>query len=371
MRIGYDGRFITARASGNGVFTRCLLESLTKLDGDNDYVAYLADADVMENRDNLAVRRMPRMHRNAYLRLLATFPIELSLRPVDVFHAFYSVPMWVRAKVVLTLVEFFWFTNPERLPLSGLLQKQFRMMTRYAIKKAEIVIVPTHYVRTNLLNYFDIPEDKVVVIPLGLNDYFLHGPSDEEREVVRAKYRLNGRYLLAVGDLHKRKNFGALIDVFNRLQRGAAKDSGLKLVIAGKPFGDDGAVMTQVAASKFNKDIVVTGYVSMEDLRVLYWDAHVFVLPSLDEGFALTALEAMACQTPLACSDRGSLTEVVGDAGLLFDPSNGEEMEDTVRRLLDDDLLRQKLVKNGQERIAHFSWDAIAQQILGVYGQVS
>ena len=369
MNIGYDGRFLAQDASGNGVFTRCLIEQLIRIDNDNQYFAYLSNANTLQDKKNLIIRKMSFLHRNPHLRLLVTFPIEFARRPVDIFHTFYSVPIRVPAKVVLTLVEFSWFTNPGRLPLSRFFQAQLRLMTRYAVTRADKVIVPTQFVRNHLNTYFNLPDDKIAVIPLGLNDFFRSPSNSAELLEAKTKYHIEGRYILAVGDLHRRKNFEALIDVFNRLKE--KKSFRYQLVIAGKPYKDSQPLLSKIAASKFSKDIRITKYLPIHHLRALYNGADLFVLPSLDEGFGLTAHEAMACQTPVLCSNRGALPEVVGNAGLFFDPTNLEEMQDTILHTIENIPLQQELVRKGTERIRHFSWDHIARETLKIYEGLS
>jgi glycosyltransferase involved in cell wall biosynthesis len=369
MKIGYDGRFLSQDESGNGVFTRCLIEQLIRIDDDNRYVAYLTHANTLQEGKNLKIRKMPSLHRNPHLRLLVTFPLEFARRPVDIFHTFYSIPIQVPAKVVLTLVEFFWFTNPERLPLSWFFQTQLRLITRYAINRADALIVPTCYVRDRLTAYFNIPNGKISVIPLGLNDFFQQSPDPTEISDVKTKYKLDRKYILTVGDLHKRKNFEALIDVFNRLKE--KRGFRYQLVIAGKPYKDSQALLSKVADSKFSQDIRITKYLPIHHLRALYWGADLFVLPSLDEGFGLTTHEAMACGTPVVCSNRGALPEVVGDAGLFFDPMNPEEMEETIAQTLEDVPLQRELIRKGFKRIAYFSWEKIARETLNIYEKLS
>lgn len=369
MKIGYDGRFIAKDASGNGVFTRCLLDHLVRLDEHNQYVTYFTYENSLQARKNLRLQKMSRLHRNPHLRFLVTFPLELSRRPVDIFHAFYSVPIRVPAKVVLTLVEFFWCTNPERLPFSRLSLSQLRLTTKHAVTRADIVIVPTHFVYDHLLDYFNLPEEKVVVIPLGLNEYFLQESNPKEIMEVKAKYELDRKYILTVGDLHMRKNFEALVDVFNRLKEKEGFTH--RLIIVGKPLKGSQILMSKIAASKFHKDILVTGYIPISHLRVLYRLADLFVLLSLDEGFGLTTHEAMACRTPVICSNRGALPEVVGDSAILFDTFDSEEIGHAILRILEDFDLRENLIHRGLERIKEFSWEKIAKETIKIYSQLS
>jgi glycosyltransferase involved in cell wall biosynthesis len=369
MKIGYDGRFIAHKASGNGVFTRSLLDHLVRIDESNQYIVYFTHENSLQARRNLLLRKMSSLHRSSYLRYLVTFPFEVHKHPVDIFHAFYTVPIRIPSKVVLTLVEFFWFTNPERLPRSRLFWAQHKLITRHAIKRADVIIVPTYFVREKLLDYFNLSEEKMVVIPLGLNEYFLEEPRSEEILEVKSKYHLDRKFILAVGDLHIRKNFEILVDVFNRLKDNEGMPH--RLIIVGMPFKGSHTLQSKIATSKFRGDIILTGYIPISHLRVLYREADLYVVPSLDEGFGLTTLEAMACCTPVVCSDRGALPEVVGDSAILFNPSNIEEMEQRILQGLDDIELREKLIQRGFERIKHFCWDKIAKETVKIYYQLS
>lgn len=353
MKIGYDGRFLTKEISGNGVFTSCLLDNLAKLDEDSRYFVYVNYETSFQARENVSLRKMSSFHRNPYLRYLFTFPFELSRHPVDIFHAFYSVPRRVPAKVVLSLVEFFWSTNPERIPLSGFFKSQLSLMTRHAVKRADVIIVPTRFVREKLFDHFNLSEDKVVVIPLGLNEYFTEEPTPREILEAKNKYPLDRKYILAVGDLHNRKNLEALVDVYALLKKKKKIDHRLiiagkdKVMVAGRPVNRSQSLLTKIADSAFSEDILVTGYIPISHLRVLYREADLYVLPSLDEGFGLTTHEAMACRTPLACSDRGSLPDVVGDAAVFFNPTDLDEMYETILRALQDtDLLPILIILN-------------------------
>ena len=130
MKIGFDGRFIRQGQTGNGVFTQLLLEGLARMDDKNEYVVYMLEDKPFIKKHNFHLKQMPALHARSHLRFLLTFPLEFHRNPVDIFHAIYSVPLRTRAQIVLSLIEFSWFTNPKEFPASRLFLAQSRIMTR-------------------------------------------------------------------------------------------------------------------------------------------------------------------------------------------------------------------------------------------------
>jgi glycosyltransferase involved in cell wall biosynthesis len=141
----------------------------------------------------------------------------------------------------------------------------------------------------------------------------------------------------------------------------------LQLVIAGKKGWLTDDIFAQVKKSELTQSVVFTGYLSDKDLRALYSSCRAFVYPSLYEGFGLPPLEAMACGAPVIASRIQSISEVVGDAALLFNPTDERELASKIIELLQDEGLRQHTAQNGLQRAAHFSWERTAQLMREVY----
>jgi len=205
---------------------------------------------------------------------------------------------------------------------------------------------------------------------------------DEEAiEAVKARYGIAGDYVLFVGTLQPRKNLIRLIEAFSpstRLRRAQSSRSGrrlsnpqspisnLQLVIAGKKGWLYEEIFQQVEELELEGKVVFTGYVVAGDLPALLSGAGLFVFPSLYEGFGLPVLEAMACGTPVICSNASSLPEVAGDAALLVDPLDVEGLAAAMERVLGDEALRAELIERGFERARKFSWERCARETLDV-----
>lgn len=368
MKIGFDGRFIKQVQSGNGMFTQLLLEGLARLDNENEYTVYLLEKGSFIEKKNFYLKLMGRFHANSQLRFLMTFPMELSRNPVDIFHAIYTVPFNTKSRIVLTMVELSWFLNPDDFPGSRLFLSQVRMVTRYSIKRADRIITPTQIIRSQVLEYFDLPEEMVEVVPFGLNEGFLQRSSPGAIDSILKKFGISGDYILTVGDLHPRKNLLRLIDAFNYVKE--TKKIPHKLVLAGKALYQAEKIYERAYSGTTKDDIIFTGYVSFDELRALYQGAAMFAFPSLDEGFGLPVHEAMASRLPVIVSDRGSLPEVAGDAAIVVDPLSIEDIGSAIYRIIESPSVRDELIKKGIDQIKRFSWEDSCKKTLRIYQDI-
>lgn len=347
------------------MFSQMLLQGLARQDNENEYTVYLLEDNRFIQKDNFRLKRMSPLHANSHLRFLLTFPLELLRNPVDIFHAIYTVPLRTSARLVLSLVEFSWFLDQKEFPASPLLLSQLRLMTRYSIRQANRIITPTHFGKDQLLKYFDLPEEKVKVIPFGFNESFLEPCDEEEIERIKHKFAITRNYILSVGDLHPRKNVVRLIEAFNWLKE--TKRIPHQLVLVGRELWRTDEIHRKASSCSAQDSITFTGYVTFEDLRALYQGATVFAFPSLFEGFGLPVHEAMASRLPVVVSPRGALQEVAGDAALFVDPLNPEEIGSAIYRVLDSKVLQEELIRKGLLQIQQFSWKESCRKILDLY----
>ena len=240
-----------------------------------------------------------------------------------------------------------WFTSGFRLWYMALLPRLARQV--------RCVLTVSEHSRRSLIKRFGLPEEKVTVVPNGVNLRQFH-PCDPEP--VRTKYQLGDRYILFVGSLDPRKNLERLLQAWARL----ADFKDVELVIVGSRTN----IFRQVEIAGSMRRVRRLGYVPDEDLAGLYAGAIFFIMPSLFEGFGLTVLEAMACGAPVISSYAGALPEVVGDAALQIDPTSVEGMAEAMRTLLTDESVGAQLRRRGMERACEFSWERSAEEIWDV-----
>lgn len=283
------------------------------------------------------------------------------LRAVVYHSPYYLMPYWPGVPAVVTVYDLIPLLLPQNVSLKARLL--FRWTTALALRAASHVIVISQATRRDLLTFFHLSPQKVTAIPLAADPGF-HPPSPTEVERVRRRYALPEEYVLYLGINKPHKNLVRLIDAFARIKHHVSR---FTLVIAGAWDSRYPEPRQRVEALELENAVRFLGLVPEADLPVLYAGAALFVFPSLYEGFGLPALEAMACGTPVACSNTSSLLEVCGDAVFYFDPADVEAIAEALRQALTDSDLRAELRERGLARAAQFSWGRTARQTLYLY----
>jgi glycosyltransferase involved in cell wall biosynthesis len=210
---------------------------------------------------------------------------------------------------------------------------------------------------------YRVPPEKITVIYEAADTRFRLQPPQTMADV-RARYRLPDRYLLFVSTIEPRKNLIRLLAAFERLQAAGLTDA---LVIVGKRGWLYDNFFAALEASPAKQAVIFPGWVADADLPAIYGGAQVFAFPSLFEGFGLPVLEAMACGTPVVCSNSSSLPEVADDAALLVDPLDVDALTGALERLLRDPALAADLRARGLAQAARFSWARAAAETIAIY----
>lgn len=275
----------------------------------------------------------------------------------DLFHSLhFPVPVPASTPGVVTMHDVSPLVIDGLMP-SAVKRAVYRVKVRRAVAVADAIITLSHHTASDLERVLGVSRERVTVIP-GAADEFAGGA------VGALPGWLEGeRYLFSMGNTKEHKDLPTLLRAFARLA-----DPQLLLVLAGT---DPGAY----AASVLGDDPAVprvrfTGTISDDTLRALYASATAFVFPSRYEGFGLPPLESMTFGAPVIAARAASLPEVVGDAGLYFEPGNAGELAETIARLLVDSALAERLVALGRSRAAQFSWSAAADKTASVYRSV-
>lgn len=230
--------------------------------------------------------------------------------------------------------------------------------TRRHARIATRLIADSKATAQDLVRHYGVDPERVEVVYLGVDPELAPAlPTAVQALRERLGLPAAAPYVLHVGTLQPRKNLSRLVAAFAAI---AAEQPDLHLVLVGASgWGDDGTV-AMARQLGLDRRIHHSGYLARADLGPLYTGASAFVLPSLYEGFGLTALEAMACGTPVACSNSSSLPEVVGQAALLFDPHSEADITRALRALLADADVGHRLVAEGFQQVARFSWERCA-----------
>ena len=373
LTVGFDATAAARQRAGIGRYTRQLLEALAEADDDTRYRLFYCAGGRMEGalpslNQRFTLRPLPLSDRVVNLvwqRAHLPLPVQTFIGNFDLFHSpDFTLPP-VRGKpTVLTIHDLAFMVTPECAYPT--LRAYLTEVVPRSARRASRIIAVSEQTRLDLIERVGISPERITVVSEAAGVEFRPAEdSHAARDVVR-RLGIDGPYILSVGTLDPRKNYVRLLEAYAIL-RGAGVPH--RLVIAGAPGWLFDPIFTRLDQLRL-RDHVIFLRPDEQGLLALYQSASVCVFPTLYEGFGIPPLEALACGAPVACSSAASLPEVVGDAALLFDPENMEELAHCVQRLLEDAALVTTLRERGLQRATHFSWQRAAAETLEVYGQV-
>ncbi len=373
MRVGIDARYAFRRQRrGIGEYVTALLQHLPGVAAASDtfllYVDGPAEADTLVLPDGrFQLRRLATA--NPLLWEEIALPRAAGRDGLDLLHMTSNYgPSFPPCPTVYTIHDLIEFLRPDfgpmRLPLRHAAGRAVRIRTLPGqARRARRVITVSDASRRDLVRLLRLPGDRIRVIPHGITLPAAGGPPDAAaaRAALRAAgYPVPEVYVLAFGALDPRKNGPFVMRAFAAVHA-AFPDAALWIVGVERPaayplpWADPPPWLT------------VAGFAPRDALQRLLVGATAFVYPSLYEGFGFPALEAMASDVPVLATDRSSVPEVVGDAGLLFDPTDESQLAAALRRVLGDEGLRRALVARGRARLGRYSWAAAARATYAVY----
>jgi glycosyltransferase involved in cell wall biosynthesis len=366
MRIAIDTHAIGSNLTGNERYIQNLAEHLLELDGENQYFFFFSREEVRRRWEN----RAPNLHtylvsQNPFRRLGFDFISQLrKLRP-QVFHYQYTGPLLRLTPEIVTIHDVSFERHPEFFdPVECF---RLKLTVRRAAKLAQRIITVSEFSKAEIVHFLGVPEQKVKVIYNGVGPEF-QPIEDQDAILTRVRrYPIRRPYLLAVGNICRRKNYLAMVRGFALwLSRQHANEH--QLVIVGKPQGHLKELLAE--ASRLGLDesrLTLVGFVPEEDLAYLYAGAELFLNTSLYEGFGLPIIEAMRCGVPVVASHASCFPEIAGDAARYVDPGDAEAIAEAIEEVLGSETLRNELVDRGLHRAPLFRWDATARETLKVY----
>jgi glycosyltransferase involved in cell wall biosynthesis len=390
MKIGVDAT-CWGNKRGFGRFTRELLENIISIDKSNEYLFFVdgdtSDIETIPSKVekivvNTTVSPIEAASANGRrsLRDLLAMSREVLRHKTDIlfFPAVYSYfPVFNRTKIIVTIHDMIADHNPE-LIFPNLKSKIFwKLKQNAAVRQSDLILTVSDHSKKQIKEYFNLRDSHLRVINEGARSIFRVLHSDSGTTEMLNSFGLNDadKFLLYVGGISPHKNLNSLINAFKRICMNSNL-SKTKLVLVGD-YKDDPffsaypSLKKQVAEFGLEKRVIFTGFVSDEDLVRFYNAATLLVFPSLEEGFGLPAVEAMACGTPVAASNCSSLPEVVGEAGRFFKPLDEKNMADVINEILSDESLRAEMKSRSLVRSKNFAWKKAAQDTIKIFEEVA
>jgi alpha-1,3-rhamnosyl/mannosyltransferase len=372
VRIVVDGRYINDGFPGIARYAFNLVRALGALDG-GDELLVLTNRELPNSRFDLAeLEGLPRcrlvecgIQRFLPSELLQLPRVVARLRPT-VFHSpFFLRPYPLQSPCVVSLHDVIPLHRSYRA--SGPLDRMvFRIGARLACATAAAILTVTRAAARAIAAWYAPAADRLSVVPLAPDPRFRPQPP-EVAERMRSKLGLCRPYVLHVGSHVAHKNVATLIEAWARLRQTKGLEAGdHELVLAGRS-APDGSLRRRVTRHGLDSEVRFLGEVEEGDMAALYGAADLFVFPSLVEGYGLPVVEAMACGTPVVCSDDPALRELADDAALAVRAGDPAALAEAVRALLASDHRRRALAADGLARCARLSWRATAEATLDVY----
>lgn len=366
--IGIDAsRAVTAQRTGTEAYSYYLIQTLIPLARQKGYHLRLyfnqqPPPDLFPVTAQLEPVVIPFPRLWTHLRLAW----ELQRRPPDVFFTpAHIIPLTYFGRSVATVHDLGYHYFPEAHPHRQL--AYLHWSTRHNARRSRRVIADSQATKTDLTRLYGLDPSRINVVYPGV-DPNLKPVTDEKRLVdVQKKYGITLPYLLFIGTLQPRKNLSRLVQAY------AASNVPLQLVLAGKrgwlaqPILD---TISRLQPTTSNR-ILLPGFVEDEDKSALISGATALIFPSLYEGFGFPVLEAQACGTAVVCAKSSSLPELAGEAALMIDPLDTEELTAAIERLAYDRTLRHQLVAKGFENVKRFNWEQAATQVLSILEQAA
>lgn len=378
MKIGLSIiNFLPGKMGGVETYVRNLIDYLQRLDHENSYLLLcdkrcgtefpLFNPAIKMVKYNSAKPSLGWFLRGIGRKIIKVDTLQLAIDHLkaDVVHHPFSVlsPMGLRAASVLT----FWDMQHEFYPdfFSAAELQERRTKYRASADKATRIIVSAEFTRNCLVERYGVDSDKIDVIYTGYGPGYRRIENRDALESIRSKYDLHKPFLFYPAATWPHKNHRVLLAAYRLLREQRGFDG--ELVFTGMDMQKKTELMQEIGRLGLAGEVRMLGYLPYEDLPYLYNLASMMVFPSLFEGFGIPLVEAMACGCPVVCSNVTSLPEVIGEAGLTFDPNSPQQVAEKIWSVWSDDSLKQHMRERGLERAKFFNWENTARQTLEVY----
>jgi glycosyltransferase involved in cell wall biosynthesis len=376
LRVAVNATVTSQRErTGIATFGVNLLEALGEVDGDNVYSVFILNDSRLGklSRGKFEIISLPRLFSRLplsiswicwYIWHYTVFNLQLhNINPDAYLSLDFGLPAYSGCPKICMVYDLTPLLLKDAYP--AFFRARYRMQVAHAVQNADRIVTISKSAKADIIGYFGVDPDRISVIYPGFDEaLFKPGRDMEADKTVLGKYGIDYPYILFVGALEPKKNIGRLIDAFAKVKT----DGNIphRLIIGGKRSWNDAAIFEKIKGSLVGGEISYIGYLPDTDLPAVLRNADVFVFPSLNEGFGIPPLEAMACGTPVITSSVSSLPEVAGGAGMLVNPYDVDDMATAISRVISDRELRLTMVRKGLEQARLFSWHNAARDLLGI-----
>ncbi|MDR0538350.1 MAG: glycosyltransferase family 4 protein [Tannerellaceae bacterium] len=370
MRIGFDAKRITHNPTGLGNYARFVLAALAANCSGNEYYLYSIDCGQESLYSQLqgysSIHFRYPSSRPLFPSLWRSFGIigDLCRDKIDLYHGLSNeLPLRIGRRhipSVVTIHDLIYLRYPQTYRATD--RFLYSCKYRNSCREADRIIAASRQTKQDIVNYWEISEDKIDVVYQGCNPIFYREVTEKQKYSVRRKYDLNAPYILYVGTIEERKNLLTLVRAFHNLNR-----TDIDLVVIGRPTHYFTQVMSYIKEKSLHERIKICPAVSHDELPVFYQMAEVFVYPSRYEGFGIPVLEALVSNVPVITATGSCLEETGGPASLYADPDDSWQFAAHIQAVLNTPALASRMKMEGRLHAEQFAPGIIASRLMDVY----
>lgn len=360
MKIGIMLRHFGQHGGGVLVYTQNLLRGLLEIGSEHEFVLMYQDPNFLGAfADRTNVKELLLSTKSIFLwDQLAVLNAHRRENFDVIFNPKYSVPLLANCPTVFVCHGLDWYVMPSGSKLTDRINHRF-LIPQYA-RKARHIVAVSDTARKHLTEFLGVDPSRTSTAYLGVEEQFIRPMAADDIRDAQTKFEIPERYFLYCGQIYPPKNFGRLIRAYAKV----GPQAGIGLAVAGTHTWlceDEIALIDKLALTDW---VRMLGWVGRDDLPALYAGAEALLLPSLYEACPSPILEAMATGCPIVTSNRYGTAELAGDAAILVNPEDVDDIAAGMRRAIEDDTCRQQIVENGRQRIREFTWEACARNTL-------
>ncbi|MGQ1909569.1 glycosyltransferase family 4 protein [Marinifilum sp. RC60d5] len=375
MRIGIEGqRLYRKKKHGMDMVALELIKNLQLIDKVNEYVIF-----VKPDEDNTCIPLAPNFKIVELKRVPFPFweqwllPKAAHAEGCDILHCTSNTgPIWSSVPLVTTLHDIIYLESLSILKKEGSWYQKLgnlyrRWVVPFVIRKSIKIVTVSNFEKQRIQNFLEVKHD-LAMIYNGVSDHFKRISKAEILTEAKNKYKLPDNFLLFLGNTAPKKNTPNVLRAFADLN--ASNNTDQKLVMLDFEENQLQKILSDIGSPEIRKDILLTGYVVNFDLPAIINQSQLLLYPSLRESFGIPILEGMACGVPVITSNTSSMPEIAGDAALLVNPDDSQEITKAIYKILEDDEYREDLCSRGMKRVKEFSWNNMALEYLKLYEEV-
>jgi glycosyltransferase involved in cell wall biosynthesis len=370
MKIGFDAKRLFLNNTGLGNYSRDLVRGILEQAKENDYFLYTTGGEIdlktkfLKDHPNAEIVYPSGLYKKmkSYWRSVK-LERELIKNGVEVYHGLsHEIPRknkLSKIKYVVTIHDLIFLRFPENY--NRIDRKIYKKKVEYACKTADKIIAISEQTKRDLMEFLNVPENKIEVIYQSCATSFHHISDYRYRDLIKNKYNLPENYILYVGTIEKRKNLATLIEAIGK------SNTKLPLVAVGKQTDYTKEVMAMVDKYNLGNQVALLQNVSFLDLPSIYQSANLFVYPSFFEGFGIPVLEALYSKTPVIAAIGSCLEEAGGPNSIYIDPKNSDELASAIDRVIENPELQLEMKEKGFEYAQKFTSENQAKEVLEIY----